>query len=480
MYYLFILFFLSSCYLGPKNIAPEVSLPSRYEKENGLEDTITICQNENILSTWWEQFHDPILESLIEKAIQKNFDIKTAAELIYQARTSVTIATAKLLPALGTFGAVAKTQLPKDQVTSLIPIPAPVTAPTPSLIKQFFALGLDASWELDFFGKNSSAKRAASYNLQATEEQSKYIQMIIVAEVARVYTHIRSLQQQLLLTKKKISMEEKLLLHTQQLRLSGLDNAIEEETMQASLYSVKSEAPSIEQELEQSLENLTLLLGGDLGELKQSLQKPGRIPLALGRIPLGLPSGLLQRRPDIKEAEYNLYSAGAAIGEAKANLFPSFELTGLLGNTNQQVSRLFRSSSNFWLILPTINWSLFQGGRVLAQIKNATSKQKVAAIQYEKIVSSALKEVENALIGYAKQTLRTQDLIAEYKAKKTLTTLSQNLLSSGLIDESSLLKQYEQLFTTEIHCIEVKEEAMKNLILLYKSLGGGWDINSQK
>ncbi len=459
-----------SCMLGPKKQTPTVGIPQSYTTSLIREEGPSTID----LETWWTQFQDPLLIEFIEEATKKNFDIRTALEQINQLRASLVVARSKLFPSLGVFGFPARLKLSEDLIPT---IPANPLTTTPQAlmpkIRNFFAVGFDAFWELDFFGKNRSNKEEAYYNYLSSEEESNYIKLVVIAEVVQMYTEIRSLQQRLLITQKKIKTFDKILNLTEQLNQSGLNSNIEVERKIASLNQAKSQEPNLTKALEQSICNLAFLLGGEVSTYKEKLQKPGRMPQAIGKVPLGLPSDLLKRRPDIKKAEFELYAAGANIGAAKAGLFPSVSITGILGNSAQAMNHLFKRPNRVWAISPNIDWSLFEGGKILAQISIANSKQKQAAITYEKTVLNALKEVENSLTGYFQSSLGMEDILLKYQAQKKILKLSECLFSSGLSDELSVLNAYEELFAVQEKHIETKEETMTNLIGLYKALGGG-------
>ncbi len=460
-----------SCMLGPKKEVPSVAIPGDYTQKlpEEKESQATID-----LASWWKQFEDPLLMEFIEESTKKNFDILTTLEQINELRASMVVATSKLFPTLGLFGFPARLKLSED----LIPvIPATPLTMTPQAIfpkiRNFFAVGFDAFWELDFFGKNRSNKEEAYYNWLSSQENAKYTKLVVIAEVVRMYTEIRSFQQRLLVTRKKINTFEKLLNLTLDLKESGLNNDIDVEKQIASLNEAKSQEPNLNKALQQGICNLAFLLGGELSHYQEKLSKPSRMPQAVGKVPVGLPSELLQRRPDIKKAQFDLYAAGAGIGSAKAALFPSISLTGVIGNSAQSMNHLFKRQNRLWAIVPNIDWSLFQGGKLLAQLSIANSEQKIAAIGYEKTVLNALKEVENSLIGYFESSLAAEDILAKYQAQKKILKLSKCLFESGLENLLSVLNAYEELFAVQEKHIETTEETMTNLIGLYKSLGGG-------
>jgi outer membrane protein, multidrug efflux system len=461
------LILLSSCMLGPKKELPEVAIPSTYtEKENA-----PISLGEEVsLKQWWKQFNDPILDELVEACLEKNFDIRTVTEQINKVRSSLTTANAKLLPFIEFFGSPARIKTPSNISPTLSGV-SPVAGSLPS-IRSLFVLGFDASWELDFFGKNLSNKEEAFFNWRASQESAKYVKLVVIAEVVRLYTEIRGLQQRILLTEKKVQVYENLLKLTVTLGETGLKSAIPIENKVASLSATKSLIPDLRKALDQSISSLAFLLGGEISQYQDKLEKAGRLPQAIGKVPVGLPSELIERRPDIKEAQYKLFASGSAIGAAKADLLPSFSLTGIIGNSAKAAGSLFKSASRYWAVFPDFDWGIFQGGSVLAKIEMANSDQKQAAISYEKTVFNALKEVENALISYQESSLKTEDILTEYKAKKAILLLSESLFKTGLSSLFDLLEAYDSLFTVQTLQVESKEQTMLGLISLYKSLGG--------
>ncbi|MBM3198223.1 MAG: TolC family protein [Chlamydiae bacterium] len=465
---LLLLVSLTSCSLAPKQDLPDISLPQEYSQQipDGKEP---IEQAE-----WWAQFHDPLLEELMQEALQKNFDLRSCVEYIKQARSALWAANAKLAPEVDAFALAAKVHPSQDLTKALIPENLPVEAAETSW-KNFFLWGFDASWEIDLFGKNLQAKNEAKYTLQATQEHSRSTRIFILAETARIYTEIRGAQTRLQIAKQKEATFSALLELSQTLFRTGIGSGIAIDQIQAELHACRGRTPMIEDLLGQNMANLALLLGTTVQDIKQRLILPGRIPQALGKVPLGLPSDLLLRRPDIKEAEYGLYAAGCAVGSAKAGLFPSFSLTGILGGASRSFPNLFSSGQRFWFAFPTINWALFQGGKVLASIQNASAGHRLAAIQYEKTVLSALKEVETSLINYATNSLSCQELLQEGQAQKSFLRKSLQLCETGLAPKQTILRAYTDLFSTQENYLRAKEQAMKSLIALYKSLGGGWE-----
>lgn len=461
-YIIFLCVMGGGCSLAPRKECPVVCLPASYQQEKEVIQEGSLFSLEN----WWEQFQDPFLDTLILEAREKNFDLRTVAEKIEQSRASITAASAKLLPYLDFFGTAARLKTSKD----LLPLALPGILPK---VQNFFLSGFDAVWEWDFWGKNQNSKKQAWYQSLAIEQQAKYVELSLVAEVARLYTQIRTLQEKTTLVQKKVSLLQKLYAVAVILEETGLQDALYVEKYRALLAKEASELPLLEEGFQQNLGNLSVLLGGEVGLYEERFRRGGNIPYAKGKIPIGLPSDLLQRRPDIQQAEWNVYACGAGVGIARAELFPSFALTGLLGSSSRVASHLLQPHTGFWAAVPTVDWSLFQGGSALARVKIANSLQKTAVISYEKVVKTALNEVENALVGYAQTSVFWEEIENIYQAQKTLSRLSHDRFRCGLSDIADLWLSYEKLLNAKIDYIDAKGRTMLYLISVYKALGGG-------
>ena len=489
VFIIFMSLFLSSCWLSThQDPSSLVTVPSSYS-----QDTVYFKEEkepEVDLTVWWKQFQDPLLNSLVMKAFLRNVDFQTALEQISQSRATYDMASSRRLPRLNLFGTAARIRPTKDVIRldpsdffrlkpplDKIPlIPQDDLSLNP---QNFFLLSFDASWEIDLFGKNRNIQKAAYYNFFSYQEKANYIKVSTIAEVVKLYTQLRAAQQKLSITQKRIQVFEKLLFLVEKLKKAGLDTEISYEQQVASFNEAKSLAPQLQEEIDLLISNLAFLLGGTMDSLKPLLQVSGRIPTALGKVPVGLPSDLLQKRPDIVAAQMALSSSGALVGAAKACFFPSFSLTGIGGHASSLASDFFKKSARLGIFAPTIDWSLFEGGRLIAQLNMATSEQKLAALSYEKTVLNAFKEVEDGLTSYYEKVQVMGDVFIEYKAQKKVVVLSKTLVDAGLSDLSSLLTQYAGLFSMQEHYIDTKEQALLGLIALYKALGGGWDFSGE-
>lgn len=455
---------LSGCMLGPKKDLPETSFSSSF-----VEETSALTTEEEMQQRWWEQFHDPILNQLIETTLSKNYDLKLAREKVHEMRAQYRMEGADLWPSASTFGSAARLRRP----AKVLGFP---TVPGTSQVGSIFALGFDATWEIDFFGKVRSAKEAAYYDLLSSQEDVHNTQVSVIGEVARYYTDIRTHQQRIYVLEKKIEAQEKLLLLAGALEESGLSEDIAVEKQVAELAQNKSLLPQLIQERKESLYQLTYLLGKEPGALNPLFEKRKPIPIAEGKIPIGLPSDLLRQRPDIRSAEREYYAACARIGQAKADLFPSFSLTGVLAGISDQIGTIFKKPAETWVVWPGFNWNIFQGWKTMANIKVQNSKQKQALLTYEQTVLQALKDVESALALYSEENQTLDQLTVQVLSKKRICGLNATLLEAGLKEQKDLLLAQKAFYEAQDGYFQSKERAMLDLISLYKALGGGWDI----
>lgn len=458
---------LSGCMLGPKKDLPETSFSHSF-----VEEASALTTEEEIQQRWWEQFNDPILNQLIETTLSKNYDLKLAREKVHEMRAQYRMEGADLWPSVNTFGSAARLRRPLN----VLGFP---TAPGVSQVSSIFALGFDATWEIDFFGKVRSAKEAAYYDLLSTQENVHNVQVSVIGEVARYYTDIRAHQQRIYALEKKIEAQEKLVELANTLEQTGLSEDIELEKQLAELAQNKSLLPQLIQELKESLYQLTYLLGKQPGELNSLFEKRKPIPIAERKIPIGLPSDLLRQRPDIRSAERDYYASCARIGQAKADLFPSFSLTGALAGVSSRIGNIFTKPAETWVVWPSFNWNIFQGWKTIANIKVQNSKQKQALLTYEQTVLEALKDVESALAMYSEENHTLDELKLQVLSKKRICALNNALLEAGLKQQKELLLAEKDFYDAQDSYFQSKERAMLDLISLYKALGGGWDMEEK-
>jgi len=464
------LLFLAGCTLGPDHQTPEVCLPSYYEE--------TPCDTEPVdLAIWWHQFDDQLLNELVEEALACNYDLQIALHKIEEIRALYKIDRSELYPQiqgnmvairdrrsenLGS-GIVEATQSPTEI------FPTDFTGP---LTQYFFQVGFDASWEIDIFGKNRRKTQAAYHDFEVSQENALDVQITLVSDVARSYVDIRSFQQQIQAKKEQIERQADLLELACSRYAAGLTSYLDVTQAKALLDAQKATLPPLQEELKVTIHGLAILLGK---APENFCIDEGCIPMAAGLIPSDLPSDLLLRRPDIRGAEREIAAATARIGQAKAELFPTFSLLGSFGTQANVLDKVFVWPSRFWSIGPSMIWNLFTGGRLLAQIEVTNERQKQAILTYEKSINDALKDVEDRLVGYFKEEERLIALEEQLCTISLSRDLTYDQYLAGLISLDSVLDTERNLYLTQKDMIESQGTVMLQLIRLYKALGGGWE-----
>ncbi len=477
---------LAGCMVGPKYHAPQTSMPDQFvEAKEG-----TIAVSDNDLCQWWKQFKDPLLDTLIAEAVKTNFDFQIALEKIVQARAQLRVEGSYLWPEFDVNAVATRTRNSQNFFTqNNTTIPG---APGPNSLlptyQNLFTVGFDAIWELDFWGKFRHAKKAAFYEWEAAKEDAQDVMISIISEVARDYIAIRALQQKVAILEKKVLADEEQVLLTKDLFQSGLDSEIQMDNLIAALESDMAEIPLLETSLKQTIYALAVLLGRQPESLASEFNSSKPIPSGFDKVPLGLPSDLLRRRPDIKRAERELAAATEQIGVAVADLFPHISLTGntfsggsLLGGfygyQSGKLNKLLKAPSRAWSIGPYVRWDLIDWGRTTGNIAIENSLQRQALLTYEKIVTISLKDVEGALVAYFEEQKRKMYLEDQVTANRRALILTEDLFQAGLASDLQVLAARKTLLDAENILIDSEQSLTSDLVALYKALGGNWECS---
>jgi NodT family efflux transporter outer membrane factor (OMF) lipoprotein len=445
------------------------------------------CTDEE-LCAWWKQFDDPLLDSLIEEAATENFDVLIAIEQIVEARAHYKVEGSYLWPEIDLNAVATRSRYSQNIFTTATSATSIASGSQSSAargsmfgppVQNFFQIGFDAIWELDFWGKFRRGKQAAFDEWEAYGFNAQNVLITIISEVARDYMSIRSLQNQIELTKKKIQADERELVLAYVLIDAGLDSQIQIDNFIATLENDRATLPVLESSLKTTIYALAVLLGKQPESLGSLFDEVKEIPSGLGKVPAGLPSDLLRRRPDIRQAERQLAAATEQIGIAISGLFPSIMLTGDgYGYESNKTHNWFSFPSSYWTIGPNINWNLINFGRTTGQIAVANSQQRQALLNYEQIVITSLQDVEGALVSYFEEQKRNLNLTKETYANQDALRLTEDLLQAGLVDEITALETLKTLINTELTLTQSKQALISDLIALYKALGGNWTCSS--
>jgi NodT family efflux transporter outer membrane factor (OMF) lipoprotein len=425
---------------------------------------------------WWVTFNDPELTSLIDRAVAANLDLKIASSRLLEARAARRVTRSGLLPSVA---AANNLQRVRGGLTSGLFNTNRGESRGSSLFVPFesnvFQFGFDASWEIDFFGGRRHALEAATADVTAMSEAQHDTLITVLAEVARNYSELRGLQRRLAITNQNIQLQQDSLDLTRVRAEAGLGAQLDVERQAAQLESTKSQVPALDSAEIQTVHRISVLLGEEPGKLLAELTDDKPIPTVPPVVPVGLPSDLLKRRPDVREAEARIAAETARVGVAHAELFPKILLTGAAGRQSTDFSALSFGAGNFFSIGPAITMPIFTSGKIRANIEAQKQRLEQAMSMYRSTVLKSLEEAEDALTAYGHEKDRREKLVAAVDASRQAAALANELYTRGLSDFLSVLDAQRQQLAAEDELAQSDTAVVTNLIALYKALGGGWE-----
>ena len=455
------------CAVGPNYQPPKTAAPAQWSAPLAGGET----NLEPSLASWWKSFNDPQLDSLVERAVNSNHDLRIAGARVREARALYRIASSQLWPTVDAGGSYARQNQSKNQpVLGSLPMPSGIP-----FENNVYQAGFDASWEIDVFGGNRRAVEAGKAEVAAAEFGRRNVLVTLLGEVARNYVELRGCQRRLEIANKNLKTQEEALALTQDRFKNGLTSDLDVQQAATLLANTRAVIPMLETGIQGYIHRLGVLLGQPPEALLAELSAPAPIPSAPPEVPVGLPSELLRRRPDIQQAERQLAASTARIGVATADLFPKFSLTGIAGYESTSASDWFSGGSKFWSLGPTVQWRIFDAGRIRANIRVQNARQEQALAAYEETVLMSFEDVENSLVAYAKEQIRRRSLEDAVKSSQDSLHLANQLYSNGLASFINVLDAERSLYQAEDALVQSDRTISANLISLYKSLGGGWE-----
>jgi multidrug efflux system outer membrane protein len=415
---------------------------------------------------WWQMFNDPALQGLISTALAQNYDARLALARVAEARASVGVSRSFWLPQVG---GTALYRRDKISRTSIYP-PLPAGIPAVDSLAQF---NFDLLWEVDLFGRLWNLTKAAQAEFFASDWGQRAVWGTVVAEVARSYFELRTLDRQLEVSRSTLASFEKSRRLVQLRHDRGLVSKEEVAQANALVHTAGTRIPDLERQVAQKENQLSLLLGNNPQPIVRgkSLQELVVRP----KVPAGLPSALLERRPDIRQSEQVLIATNYRIGAARANFFPRIALTGLAGTQSIDLARLFSGPSSIWNIGPTLTLPIFTGGYNYSVLQATHAQQEQALVLYQFTVRQAFREVSDGLVAHAKFKEFRQEQEALVKSYYDYATTAQKRFKGGLESFLTVLDANRQLFTAELDLATVQRDQLLTLVQLYKALGGGWE-----
>jgi outer membrane protein, multidrug efflux system len=448
---------MTSCLMGPKYQRPAVNVPQEY-RAPAPQQAVQASSLGN--EQWWQVYQDPVLTQLIHTAIAQNYDVRIAAARVLEAQAQVGITRANQLPSASVGADVFSEQNAK--VTNLFP----------AYQVNAGELNLSVIWNLDFWGKYRRQTEAARAQLLATEWGQQAVISSLVANVATAYFQLRALDSELEISKRTLGSRQQSLQLTDTLESHGGASGLDVSQAEQLVYTASETIPDLERQIQQQENVLSVLLG----ENPQSIPRGRPLteqPLPQN-VPAGLPSELLERRPDVRQVEQNMAAANAQIGVAKASFFPSLSLTGLGGLESNALQNFITQPSQTWYAAFNVSQPVFEGGALRSQLKLARANWQESVLSYKQTVQNALEQVSNSLVASQKdREFREQQELLTQAAQRT-DQLSEVLYKNGGAGYLQVLTSETNYFSAELNLVQAQLNERLALVQLYQALGGGW------
>jgi NodT family efflux transporter outer membrane factor (OMF) lipoprotein len=478
---------VGGCTVGPSYRRPETPLPARFGDATTQPTTQPAAAVD--VARWWTTFNDPLLNSLIERAAAGNLDLKAAEARIREARAQRRVTSSDYYPNVNANGSYRRSRTSENAVSfsgSGEPDSGGGGGSTgntygsfdrPGSTTDLFQAGFDASWEIDVFGGVRREVEAAEADVAAQTENRRDTLVSLYAEVARNYLELRGFQRQIEIARRNVEIQQTAVEVAQsKARLVG-GSELDVARAQAQVATTQSQIPTLESQRDQAAHRLGVLLGREPSAVMDELSAAAPIAQGPPVVPAGLPSELLRRRPDVRRAERELAAATARIGVATADLYPKFSITAALGLQSEQFRHLADWSSRFWNVAPGVSWSLFDAGRIRANIDVQSERERQALYKYQSSILTALEDVENALVSYAKEQSRRQLVQESVDRNRRAVELANTLYQGGARDFLNVIDAQRALAIAEDQLVQSDRLIGTDLVALYKALGGGWEAN---
>lgn len=440
---------LTGCKVGPDYEGPpEIAMPETF----AAIDDPAFVPGEADLRTWWEIFNDPMLNDVIAAASTDNLDLRIAIAKVVEARARVDIAESARSPLIALGGGSA---IDSNAATGFDP-------------RVQSSLSMQASWELDVFGRVARQIEAADATFGAVEEDRRDVQVSIFAEAANRYLSVRSLQFQIQTAERNLASQREILELTRIRFRDGIASRLDVVRAEQLLASSEAILPPLRIQLNRDINTIALLVGTHPQALPFDLRTPEPLPVPPAEVVLGIPAELLRQRPDIRAAERRLAAQTARVGVATSALYPQFSLGGSIGTSLSSTPLSFSLG-------PSVRWTLFDGGGIRSQITVEDAILEQALLTYEQTVLRAIEEVETAMTTFIEQRIRLESVERSAASAREAFDLARGVYREGLIDLQDLLLVQTELLQAEAQVAEASGLASQNLVNLYKALGGGWD-----
>ena len=450
--------FISGCVVGPNYKRPIVNSPSTFR---GLTDAEAANPAPASLGEqkWWEVFQDQQLQQLIRTALQQNYDVRIAAARVLEAQAQLGITRANQFPSVNASGTGASLR-------------NSATGPIPAYEFNYGRITASAVWQLDFWGIYRRATEASRAQLLASEWARQEVNATLVANVASAYFQLRELDLELDITKSAVASRTESLQLTQTLEEHGINSILDVRQAEQLVYTATSQIADQERRIEQQENLLSILMGNNPAAIPRGIELTEQPHAPV--VPAGLPSALLERRPDIRQAEQQMIAANAQIGVARAAYFPQITLTAAPGFQSNALTNLFSGPSGLWTFSGSITQPIFTAGKIRSGVRLAEAQQQETLLVYQQTIQGAFRGVSDALVGYRKdQEFRAQQELLAHSAQDA-AQLSSMRYQSGTTSYLEVLTNETNYFTAELGLAQARLNELLSLVQIYQALGGGW------
>jgi NodT family efflux transporter outer membrane factor (OMF) lipoprotein len=516
---------LPGCAVGPNYHRPKTNVASAYGELSPTNSSFSSRATTNSPAVqWWRSFKDPELDRLIDEALRENYDLRIALSRVREARYQRSIIAADLFPTADADGGYLRARGSKNVVLPLggsassggsgaggkSSTPPPVKSAMnsdppggggtsgaaggssgsnpfsnqltpfgkgglPGVTSSLYQIGFDSNWELDVFGGSRRQLETAADELAASVEGLHDMTVTLLAEVARNYVELRGAQERLRVAAENLAAQKETLELTLSRAKAGLTSRADVTRAAAQVATTSATVPPLQATVRRSIHLLSTLLGKEPNALSEELETNKPLFLLPPEVPVGLPSELLERRPDIRRAEREIAAATARVGSAEADLFPKFALTGGVGLDSTSTGSLFDWQSRYFFISPTVTWRVFDAGRIISNLALQKAARQESVWQYQNTILTALREVEDGLVAYATEQEHCNALAEALKENQESLDLIRSQYDHGLVNFLEVLDAQRSVLSTQDELVQADQALATDLVTLYKSLGGGWE-----
>ncbi len=452
---------LGGCAIGPNYERPAVAKPETFRGQATAE------AGSFANAPWWEAFQDPALKALIQQALRNNYDVAIAAARVQEARANLRVARSDLFPSLDYDVRAGRARLPLGGLN--------LTDGTDHKTDDFFAGAMTMSWELDIWGRVRRANEAARATLLATEDARRGVWLTLVSDLAQAYFQLLALDVQLQIAQDSTQAYQ----GTYDLFLDrfnlGVASKLETSRALGALGSAQATIPQLQSSIVARENQISILLGKSPGPIPRG--QPMYAQPVAPTVPAGLPSALLERRPDLRQAEQQLVAANARIGVAKAEFFPKLSLTALFGAASSELSALTGGGATVWAVAGMLSGPLFNAGRTTGQYRASIAQWEQARLQYEQAVLGALREVSDALTALGKLNEAETGQTTAVRGLEDAVVHATDRYRQGLASYYEVLEAQQQLYPAQNTLAQLRANRLVAYVQLYKALGGGWNLS---